>query len=369
MGMVLALILATIMPLAMSIAPIFMMPPVAIVLLYFYFGAIPAGLFSGLCLISVALYSALTLALSGAFSAVWPVIAQGSLALLQSFDWMMAVLLMFVAPGIFMIALAKRKLPFAKGLTIAIGAQLIGIAATMAMLHLRVGGDLIAAGLNWLRDALAELPGAVVGQSLIMMGRYGLFGADTGIDFQRIFLTATEQKQLLDLLFSLLDQSFRLELVSMLLCSGVATGLIGYSIGARRIYNRRDLRPYLSDMQAAASYLRLSAWRLRPDMIIGLPAIAIICRIAYSMGMAGMDAAFRAMLNLTYLAFAVQGLSAIARRMRFSPYGKRRRYALFIFLILLARTLLTVIGIYSALFGSEGLISKRIEQEQNKRGD
>lgn len=339
-GVVLAILGTLVMPLLMSFMTIFLCAPVLVALLYAWSGPLPALVAAAGTVMMCALFGA-------------PAMVAGLLALML--------------PALGAILLLHRRLPFFRAMALSIAIQLGLLLLTVAFAWLLVQRDLVSALADYMRAAVESLaPGSFEEQFyqvfLISMGRMGWFGTPD-IDFMAATLSAAEQAQLSEQLIGIVDAGLRLNLVSIILCSGTMTGILNYALPAK-VCSRRGDEPLVP-------YKHLHEWRLTRDMIIGLPACTLVCYIALNMGLAGTDSAYVALMNLCYLAFAFQGAGALARRMRGMGVSGGKRTALAALMMLFLQWVLSLMGVYSALFGSRGLISDYLRKraEKKSRGD
>ena len=351
LGLGLAFLGAMVAPWMLVFSGLFLWPPLLISVLFAWTGLLPAVVCAFLMLLSPVLYGAMMVGISGAPQYMWMVIEQGMPALFGSAAWMLGAGLMLVLPGIGTIFLLSRRMPFARAVGIGIAGQLALLLLGVVALRGLIGADLIEALVSWLKGAIEEMPGRVIGQLLQMMGRSGVFGTSTGINFDKWILTSAERAQLLDLIYLSIDRVLRLNLVSMMIQSGTTTGLLSYAMAARICVSRGD--------EPQIPYLPLHAWRLRMDVIIGLPVVALACAIANYAGVPGMDSGYAAMRGLCSLAFAVQGAAAVSRRLRQGGTSPKRRTLMISVLVVLGGPLLSVLGIWSAMLGSRGLLMMR----------
>ncbi len=344
LGCLFAVFCGMLTPLLLSFGTVLLWSPILIVVLYAWSGAIPALLCAVLTVASPGL-----MALEGA-----------------GITWMVCATLTLALPGLITVVLIRRRLPFPKAVLCAIGTQLLMMALCVLALSLMHGPDLVGGFVSWFRVMMGDTGygaayGNLMGEMLMSMGRFGLFGLNTGIDFTGSTLTAAQQTQLINAFADLLDRVLRRNLASMILCSGALTGLLSYSLAARICARRGDV--------PRVPYMHIHEWRLPRDMVIALPVIALLCAILNAAQLTGMDAAYVAMLDLCYLAFAIQGAGALARRLRQSGTGWGRRTGMVVTMFILMQWMLSVIGFWSALFGSNGVITLYLQKKNQTKGD
>ncbi len=366
LGCLFAVLGALVAPLLLSVGATLLWSPILIAVLYAWSGAAPALLCAALTMVSPGLFVAMVALMSGLPVPIGPILLEGMRLVASEPTWMLCAGLVLVLPGIASILLLKRRMAFPRAVACSIGVQLLMMAACVLALAMMHGPDLVGGFVGWFKAMATDMgvgsaSGAMMGDMLLSMGRYGLFGLDTGIDFSQPALTAAQQLQLTNYMVDLIDRMLRRNLVSMILCSGALTGLLSYSLSARICARRGDEPPM--------PYMHIHEWRLPRDMVIALPVLAIVCAALNMMQLQGMDAAFVAMSNLCYLAFSVQGAGALARRLRQSGMHWGRRTGLVVAMFMLLPRILTLIGLWSALLGSRGVITLYMQKKNQSRGD
>lgn len=332
-GLGIALASALLLPLEMALVPWLVVVPLLGAFLFVWAGAIPA---LGLC--------AMTL-LSARF---WG----GGLMTT-------AVLLGMILPMLAAMRMLRMRLPFFRAMLICVAAQIASMALALVYVRLATGQDLIAALTGWLRGRMESLPPLLLSEYLMLFVRARLLPA-SGLDLSQALLSAQDAARLLDSLLSTLDTGLRLNLPSLLLCSGAATGMLSHSLSA--LYCR------VKGFEPPLNYVYLSNWRLPRQMIIGLPLSALAAYVALMLGMNGADSALMALLNLCVLAFTVQALGAMGRRMRALGIGSVRRNWMNALMLVFGQWLLAAMGVCSALFGSQGLVRLWIQRHNDNAG-
>lgn len=332
LGCVAALLIGLLSPFLMGFAPLLVLMTVAIGVLYAWAGFWPVGIGVGA--------AALSLTYIDAGAGSWLPLMLGAPATLL--------------PGLYVVLLIRRRLPFFQALVRSIAAQVLGLVFALVLARSMLGMDLVDALLSWFHSFVRALPVVRTQTWLLSLGRLGFFGSATGVNFALPFMTPEQQETLLQTVIDMLDRSLRVNLTSMLISSGVLSGLLAYVLCAR-ICARRGDEPHID-------YVHLHDWRLPKSAIIALPAALLLSVAAANLGLAGAEAMYVTLLDLCYLLFALQGASALSRRMRQSGTTRGRRNALVVLMLLFARWLLALLGLYSALMGSKGLISEYIRK-------
>lgn len=259
-----------------------------------------------------------------------------------------------ILPGLLTAFLVKRRMRFYAGVR---ASMLIQLGAFLLLLFgawLMIRGDLIDALLQPMREVFDQIPGELLGY----LGQAGFFGADTGIDFARA-LDAAQRSDLLNALFGNISLLLKQNMPSTVLTTGIVVGGLSYALCARQLVR--------SGAEPPVDFVPVGEWRLTPSMIVGLPASTLISLILFNMGVRGADALYVAVLNLMFLAFTVQCAGALSRRLKQAGVTPGKRCALILLVTLLVPYLGRFLGIYSALLGSQGLITNYLKKRAEKR--
>lgn len=272
--------------------------------------------------------------------------------------WPMATAVgaVMVLPGWLSASLVFRRMRFYSGIKASVGIQLGLLIAVLIAAWLYVKGNLVDVAMNALRASLDSSP--ITGALLAMLGQMGFFGAQTGLDFSAA-LDAVQQKQLLDAMFSAYTAQYKLTAPAMLLHTGLVTGSLSYLLPVYVCARRGD--------EPTVSFAHPHEWRLSANTIIGLPVCVGVSLVLNELGVSGADALYVALVNVLFLALTVQAIGAVSRWMRAAGFTPGKRVLLVLAMILFTQVVLRLIGVYSALFGSKGLISTYIKKRTEKR--
>lgn len=189
----------------------------------------------------------------------------------------------------------------------------------------------------------------------------GYFGENTGINFSSVILSDAQLQGLIEQLLNSVNSVLRQELPSIVLTTGVVTGLLSYAV-ADWVRVRRGDNP-------AIPFEKPANWRLTANLIIYPRAGALVCLGLNSLNVNGADAAYVSMVSLSQLFFSVQAVGALERRMKASGMPPGKRTALIVLALVIGMRLMPLLGMYSALFGSQGLITKQIKKRMDGKGD
>lgn len=268
-----------------------------------------------------------------------------------------SVLALFLLPPLLSVWMIRRPTPFFKGMGKAVAIQMLLIVVVIAALYLHFRGNLIDVFLVWFRGAINQSSAQLMNQLLLALGRAGLFGNDLGINFGVAFLSAGDRVLLIERYMQMLKESLQYTLPGSLLIASALTGGVGYMWGTWIAVRRGD--------DPTPDYKPLSEWRLPTHMIVGLPALTLCGLILYQMNVAGAEVIYQIFLQVMFLAFSVQALGALSRRMKSYGMPRGSRFLWLTLAFLFAQFFLRIIGIYSALFGSKGLISGFVKKHSD----
>lgn len=320
-GYLLGLLLAIAAPLAvllelMWLLPVIVVPAVGVALIYRWFGRGPA-LFSAVLQIFV------DAAMLGAMG-MWMAVCASLLPLIP--------------------VLAASGRPFFEQLRISIASFALGALLAVVLLYLSFGGDAIARLLRLLPEALRALPTESLNATLATLPA-GITSGMTVEDFFDSFGKAIEA--LIPVYqYNLPGLIFGGSLISALLC----TPLLAMARGG-------DCAP-------------LRTWALPASTTGGLLLSLAVSYILEACGVRGGDVAFQAVLDVTAIAFCVQALASMARRLHMAGRSRGMQRGLVAVIAVLAycgaSLYLAIYGCASAIFGSRGALKQRPHKDSNK---
>ncbi len=331
------------------------------------------GVACGLALPLLSLFSAWVLPVSVIFAllwvwAGWPSVLAGavSVALAGSSYWFLgwgfsAAMLVLTLPGVLAGALTGLRKPFYRAIGYSVAMQLAALLLVTVAAWLFFRQNLVDVITGAIREMIADIPLARQHFFVLQLGQMGFFGDSTGIDFSKAILTDAQLKDRIDQILYVINTGLKQTLPAYVLATSALTGALSYA-GAAWIRVRRGDDP-------AVPFIKPEGWRLGADLIIGPPALALVCLGLDSLGVAGADAGYVAMLYVAQLLFTVQAVGALERRMKAAGVGPGRRSALIVAAMVIGYRIMPFLGMYSALFGSEGLISKQIRKRMDGKGD
>lgn len=273
---------------------------------------------------------------------------------------LLIIAIIFCLPAPVTVILTKRAKKFFSGMAAAILVQFFLIIAVAAALFFSYGGDVakvLVGGISgWIKNqSISALLPAVR-----LLGSLGYFGLNTGIDFASGYISPLMVIELLGSFFAQFEQSLRLTLPSYILKTSITTGGLSYLWVVWICIRRGD--------DACPDYRSPSTWRMPAHAIIGLPLCMLLTYILHQSGSESMYMVNSVFSALAALMFQIQGACAIDRGYKRRGMPRGRRMLVIVIAAVFVPFLLTLLGIYSAFFGSSGLISGYIKQkiDQNK---
>ncbi len=330
------------------------------------------GVVAGLALPFLSVFSAWVMLLPVIFAllwvwAGWPSVLVGavSVVLAGSGYWFLgwgfsAAMLLMALPGVLAAILTGFRKPFYRAVGYSVALQLASMVAVTAIAWLFYRQNLVDVVTGALRGMIGEIPLARQHFLMLQLGQLGFFGDNTGINFSSAILTDAQLTSLIDQLMYTINSGLKQSLPAFVLCSGATTGALSYA-GAAWVRIRRG--------DEGIPFAKPEGWRLNANLIIGPPVLALACLGFGWLGLQGADAAYVAMVSLSQLLFTVQAVGALERRMKAAGVAPGRRAALTIAALVIGYRLMPLVGMYSALFGSQGLVSKQIRKRMDGKGD
>lgn len=296
----------------------------------------------------------------------WPAVAVGAvsvaLAGFKFLGWGFSLAFLYLAlPGVLAAVLTGLRKPFFSAVRLSVAAQWFAYISLTVAIWLFFRRNLVDVLTGALEDMFRDLPGYLQHYLILQMGQMGLFGSNTGINFSKAILTDVQLQTLISHLIYNINEGLKLSLPAFVLTSGATTGALSYGLAAWVRVRRGD--------DPIVPFVKPEGWRLSANLVIGPPALALVCLILGRMGVLGAQEAYIAMISLARLLFSVQAMGVIDRRTKAAGMTPGKRAALIILAMVFAQALMPFIGIYSALFGSKGLISGILQKKMNGKGD
>ena len=341
-GVAIALILGTLLPLIgvfqiSLLMPVLMLCGIVAVYLKARSGWVPAGLLLATSLISTQTFIGT------------PV--------------MLMLLLSAALPALFVMRGVARKQPFFTQLKAGIAAYGLGLVAAMLAAYAAFGGGMIAQFVDVLRSEFARMPDAAlqpfadaVNSALSLSGAQGFVP----------FTVQTYREQLAGVL-DLMQQIYARELPGTLLSGALLSGVLSVLWG-----NWTMARQGVATNE---SFIGIGRWFLPAQVTAGAVGLWLVGFIIANTGYGAGATVYATVGKLAGAAFAVQALAAVDRRLLSTGSSSSRRRVLVTLLAVMAllfrgiASLLCIVGVVSALFGSRGAVRQWLDKRQNNNSD
>lgn len=276
---------------------------------------------------------------------------------------MTMLLLAAMLPALYVMRGMAQKRRFFEQLNAAIVAYIIGLLAAMVVAYMRFGGSMVARFTDLMRAEFAAMPDAAL-QPFVDAINSTLSLGGVGGNVYTVEVYRSQLSGVLDLMQQTYAQQLPGTLLSGALLSGVLTALWGNWTMARQ------------GLATNESFIGMSGWFLPAHIAYGALGLWAAGFILANTGYGAGATVYATVSQLCGAVFAVQALSAMDRRMLRggrSLGGRRTFIAVTAVLALLIRgvgSVLALVGIASALFGSHGAIKRRMNpSDQSDRDD
>ena len=330
-----------------------------------------AGVACGLALPLLSLFSAWALPVSVIFAilwvwAGWPSVLVGAISIALTgarfLGWgFSAAMLVLTLPGVLAGALTGLRKPFYRAVGISAAVQLAALLLVTVSAWLFFRQNLVDVITGAIEEMIAGIPLARQHFFVLQLGQMGFFGDSTGINFSNAILTDAQLKDRIDQILYMINVGLKQTLPAYVVATSAVTGALSYT-GAAWVRVRRGDDP-------AVPFVRPASWRLNANLIVGPPLMAVVFMGLSWLGLSGADAGYVAMVYIAQLLYTLQAVGALERRMKTAGVGPGRRGALIVAAMLIGYRIMPFLGMYSALFGSQGLVSKQIRKRMDGKGD
>lgn len=283
-----------------------------------------------------------------AYAGVVPVVVLGiasvASTLLLGLPAVLCTALMLAA-AVVMIFGMRRKQPFFAQMPKAVIVSAAMAVAAIGVLTLFYGTEMVAHGVNQLR-ATFESQKDIFYQMLAPM-----------ISGSHELLSLEEFVEVYYQMFNVLQVYYEYALVANLLTGAIASALLALLWGNWAMARRGEA--------TVESFRGLGEWYLPANTTFGLLLMFAAGFVLQKIGMRGADSAWIVVRSLCGMAFIVQSMGAMDRRMKQNGSGRTRRVVMLVLLVFVGLffgqmiimslfELLTILGCYSALFGRKG---------------
>lgn len=330
-GCVIGLLAGLIQPLTLAFAVLCVVGTVLGPVLYAWAGAAPALVY-----------------LAASLGSVWAMFGGETAA---------ACLMLFVVPAAVVMALMARRAPYFTRMKAAAGAQLAAMLALVFILYAGLGRSLIDVLMERLSAWADSLPAPLVTMLLQQFALNGLMDEESARLVFSGGLTAAEGLAALHRIFDVTGEALRLGLPAMLLTSGLITGLFATLLPGKICSRRGD----------ALEYVPVSGWYVPARVTAGVLVALGTALALHWTGVNGSESVLTAVLTAGQIIYAAAGAAALSRRFKETGRGMTFRVVLIGLALVFVSRLVTLIGVYSTLFGRRGLISGYIRKKMEDR--
>ena len=271
-----------------------------------------------------------------------------------------AALALIGIPSGLIIALTRRKAPFFTRLKAGVLAQLALFALLITAVYLLTRRDIADVAVIFLKGMIESL-GAPM--RAMVLQQYAMLGAFEETTASAILAGSVGEADQLELLYNVADrlgEALRLALPSMLVYSGITTGVFAALFPAWIGARHGDEAPYVP----------LENWFIPRSVFFGALAALLTALVMRWVGLSGAEPVLGAVLAAVEVMLCVAGAAAACRGFKASGRSPGFRAAMIILVWLFVRRVLAIIGAASLLFGRKGVISEFIKKKANDhKGD
>lgn len=267
-----------------------------------------------------------------------------------------ATALLVAAPAAVVIAMLQRRASFAARLKGAVGAQLAAFLILICVLYFQVQRDLISVLVEYVNGWIESLPASL---RLVLAQQFAFNGLITGDTAQKAIDGSLRTMEVLGALKKCIEVQgnlMRLRLPGLLFSSGLLTGVLAVALPDCVIARRGD----------EIDYVPFCDWHMPRQVTIGAMVCLAATGVLLLFKVSGAEAVWNALIIAGGTLCVVIGASALDRRMKAGGRGKAFRVILIGLGVVFAQWLIMICGAYSALLGSQGLISGYIRRKKDE---
>ena len=267
-----------------------------------------------------------------------------------------AAALLVAAPSVAVIAMLWRRAPFAARLKGAVGAQLAAFLVLICILYFQAQRDLISVLIEFVNSWIESLPASL---RLALAQQFALTGLITGDTAQKAVEGSLRTMEVLGALKESIEiqgNLMRLRLPGLLLSSGLLTGVLAVALPDCICARRGD----------AIDYVAFSDWHMPRQVTIGALVCLAAAGVMVLFKVSGAEAVWNAIIIAGGTLCVVIGAAVLDRCMKTAGRGKAFRVILIGLGVVFVQGLIMICGLYSALLGSQGLISGFIRRKRDE---
>ena len=254
--------------------------------------------------------------------------------------------LMCVPSAVVMIRGVRRKEPFFRQMFHGVAVCMACVIAAVLLAGVFFGGDMIEKAVDFVRSMFEQQQDVLWASVQEMLGGSG--SGVTQTDFAGVYYDA----------LNLMEAYYEYNLLANLLTGAAMTGVVGVLWGNWLAARRGEVTP--------DSFRGLGEWYLPSNLTLGLLMMLLFSAVLKGTSFAGGTTVWVIVSGLARLAFVIQALAAVDRRLKAQGSARGRRTAMVV-LVIVAGTLsgdwflgldlfgiVAIAGCASALFGRRG---------------
>lgn len=255
---------------------------------------------------------------------------------------LLAVLL--VLPALLVIIATAKGTPYPTQLKISVFAFGGSVAALLLLAGAASGGNLVDAVLDIFRHSIESLPSSM--QDALLTVFYPDLAGVNATDIP--ILGNVVREQYFNDLFTDMRGMLIDEMLPTLLQSSLITAFLCSYLTARPLYVRGDV--------SEEAFLPLSKWAISGQMCVGVLLTTFAAYLIDTYAGSGSVTTFLTMFTIMECVFSAQGMAAFDRMLCASKASYTRKVLTLGGMYVLAPSVLSGIGICSAIFGRRGLL-------------
>ena len=266
-------------------------------------------------------------------------------------------------PAVVIIHGIRQKKPFFRQMFSGVAVCMACVIAAVLMAGALFGGDMIEKAVDFVRAAFEQQQDVLWASVQEMLG--GVGGGVTQADFTGAYYDA----------LNLMEAYYEYSLLANLLTGAAMTGVIGVLWGNWLAARRGEVTP--------ESFRGLGEWYLPSNLTLGLLMMLLFSAILKGTSFAGGTTVWVIVSGLARVAFVIQALAAVDRRLKAQGSTRGRRTAMVVLVIVAGALsgdwffgldlfgIVAIAGCASALFGRRGAarpIVDRIKKDMDGEG-
>lgn len=277
----------------------------------------------------------------------------GLLTAMMNLPSMLLLALMQVVPAIVTIAVADRSAPYFTQLKASVFSFAGCSIALLLILGIMTKGSLVDAIITMMSDAMRAMPASM--QDAVLSVAYPDLAENAGKSIP--ILGNLVRTEYWEAFFREMRESLLNEMLPMLIKSALTTAFLCSYLTAR------SLR--LQDRIHATAFVPISQWSLPGQVTVGILLTTLAAYLYDTFAATGSVSTFMTMFTIMECVFAVQGMAAWDRMLCAGKAGFGRKAFSLGAMYVIAPTILSAIGICSALFGRRGLLIRIKKHNDN----